>query len=148
MQDPSGKQRWEESIEQVGLVCGCVLKKDNKYLLVQEKQGKVYGLWNLPAGYVDKGETLQQAAKREAKEEVGYDVEVGELLLVVHDTAKESVKHAFRGTIIGGDLKIQTEELLDAKQLTYEEVKALKSESKIRSRIHWQAIDMVEKSDR
>lgn len=145
MQDPSGKQRWLESIEQVGLVCGCVLEKDGKYLLVQEKQGKVYGLWNLPAGYVDKGETLEEAAKREVKEECGYDVKVGELILVHHHDAKVPVKHAFNAEIIGGELKIQPEEILDAKWLTFKEIETLNDEGKIRSPWIWEAINMVEK---
>lgn len=55
---------WQESVELVGIVAGCLLMKDGKYLLVQEKRKKVHGLWNLPAGYTDKGETIQQAAVR------------------------------------------------------------------------------------
>lgn len=59
-----------------GVVAGCVIKKDGNYLLVQERQPKVYGKWNLPAGHVDKDETIEQAAVREAKEETGYEVEL------------------------------------------------------------------------
>ena len=64
-------KQWRESVEWVGIVAGCLIEKDGRYLLVQEKQPKVYGLWNLPAGYVDKGEAIRQAAIREAKEESG-----------------------------------------------------------------------------
>ena len=53
----------------VPVVAGCVIQKDGKYLLVQEKQQKVYGLWNLPAGHVDEGETFEEAAIRESQEE-------------------------------------------------------------------------------
>ena len=56
------------------VVAGVVVEKDSKYLLVQEKKELVYGLWNLPAGKVDEGETVEEAAVREAKEEVGYKV--------------------------------------------------------------------------
>jgi hypothetical protein len=35
---------WEASIERAGVVAGCLIKKDSKYLLVQEKQPKAYGL--------------------------------------------------------------------------------------------------------
>ncbi len=135
---------WRDNIELAGLVCGCVLQKDDKYLLVQEKLAKAYGLWNIPAGYVDKGETLEEAAKREAKEECGYDVEVGELILVSHDSVEESVKHAFKGTITGGELKFQTNELLDAKWLSFKEVEALNNKGKIRAKWTFEAIKIVE----
>ena len=58
-------------------VGGVVIRNDDGlYLLSHEKQPKVYGLWNLPAGWQDDGETLQQTAIREAEEEVGLDVEL------------------------------------------------------------------------
>lgn len=34
----------------VHVVAGCVIEKDGKFLLVQEKKPIAYGLWNLPAG--------------------------------------------------------------------------------------------------
>ncbi len=40
---------------------------------VQEGQGLAKGLWNLPAGHVDPGETLIEAACKEALEETGYN---------------------------------------------------------------------------
>jgi len=45
----------------IQVVAGCVLEKDGKYLLVQEKQKAAYEKWNLPAGRVDAGETVEQA---------------------------------------------------------------------------------------
>ena len=60
----------------VEVVAGVVIKKDGKYLLIQEKKPKAYMLWNFPAGKVDVGESIEQAAIREAKEESGYDVEL------------------------------------------------------------------------
>ena len=59
----------------LAVIVGCVIEKDGKYLLVQEAQEKCYGKWNLPAGHLDPNETIIDAAKREAKEETGCDVE-------------------------------------------------------------------------
>lgn len=107
------------------VIAGVVLEKDGKYLLIQEKKPDVYGTWNLPGGRVDVGETLEQAAKREAKEESGYDVEVGEELLLLHQTAEVPIIHSFAATITGGALKFPEDEALDAQWFTWEEVQQL-----------------------
>ena len=108
---------WEASVERVGIVAGCVIHRDGRYLLVQEKQEKVYGLWNLPAGYVDKGEEIEQAAVREAKEESGFDIELVRELGIFHESSKRPVKHIFEAHVTGGELKVQIDEILDVKWL-------------------------------
>lgn len=45
-----------------------------KFLLVQEKKAKTYGLWNLPTDHVDEGESLEATTIREVYEETGYRV--------------------------------------------------------------------------
>jgi len=85
----------EKEAIQVRVVAGVVIRKDDKYLLVQEKQPKAYGLWNFPAGMVDVGESLEQAAIREAKEESGYDVELIKEIEIFHTFATDVVKHAY-----------------------------------------------------
>ncbi len=116
-------------------VAGVVLKDEkDRYLLVQEKQPNAYGLWNLPAGWIDEGETLQQAAVREAKEEVGLDVELTDQkpLVSVLNKSKNRMLNSFGARIIGGQLTPQKEELLDAKWYSLEEVAELDKAGKIR----------------
>lgn len=125
--------KWEDTIEWVGMVAGCIVNKDGKFLLVQEKQQKVYGLWNLPAGHVDKGESLEAAAAREVLEETGYEVEVGKEKGLFHEHASTPVKHIFEAKIIGGELKIQEDEILDVKWLSFEEVEQLSKDNKLRA---------------
>lgn len=136
---------WEKTVEWVGIVSGCIIKKDGRYLLVQEKQKKVYGLWNIPAGYVDKGETIEQAALREVKEEAGYQVEIEQKIGVYQVKTKEPVKHIFKAHIISGQLRIQPEEILDAKWFTYKEIKKLNENGKFRSSAVFDALGKVEK---
>jgi 8-oxo-dGTP diphosphatase len=47
----------------------------------------------LPGGFVDIGETVEHAAKREAREETGLDVSLGELLGVYSDPARDPRGH-------------------------------------------------------
>mgnify|MGYP001574904334 CR=1 FL=1 len=49
----------------------CLLIKDNQVLLAMKKRGFGKGKWNGVGGKLKEGETLQQAAIREAKEEIG-----------------------------------------------------------------------------
>jgi 8-oxo-dGTP pyrophosphatase MutT (NUDIX family) len=127
------QEQWQKSVEWVGIVAGCVIKQDGKYLLVQEKQAKVYGLWNLPAGYVDKGETVEQAAVREVQEESGLQVKLGRKIGIYHEGVGRPVKHIFGADITGGELHVQEDEILAAKWLDVSEVKDLAAQGKLRA---------------
>ncbi|MCK9401602.1 MAG: NUDIX domain-containing protein [Bacteroidales bacterium] len=135
----------EKPITYAPVVAGVVIKQDGKYLLVQEKQPNAYGLWNLPAGRVDFGDTIEQTAVKEAKEETGYDVELIRKLDIFQDAANEAVKHAFEAKIVGGDLHFSEDELLDARWFTFEEIEAMKD--KLRSAWIFAGINMVEQAD-
>lgn len=114
------------------IVAGVVLEKDGNYLLVQEKQERAYGLWNLPAGKVDEGDTIEETAIKEAREETGLEVELGQKIDIYHETVKEPVKHAFRATIMGGELRFPENELLDARWFTINEITSMSEEGKLR----------------
>lgn len=118
----------EKQIQMVFMVAGVIIKKDNKYLLVQEGKGIAYKLWNFPAGKVDLGESIEEAAVREAFEEVGYKVELIKKISVHQKTANEPVKHIFEAKVIGGELKTRKGEILDAKWFSSEEIKNMENE--------------------
>jgi nucleoside triphosphatase len=57
-----------------------IVNKEGKILLV--KSHKWLDKFTLPGGHIEIGETIVEAVKREVKEEVGLDVQVGNLLLM------------------------------------------------------------------
>ncbi len=116
----------EKEAIQVTVAAGVVVKRDGKYLLVQESQKHCYGKWNFPAGTVDQGETIEEAAVREAKEESGFDVRIIRKIDIYHEKATAAVKHAFEAEIIGGELSYPKDELMGAGWFSYNEIVAMK----------------------
>lgn len=51
-----------------------VVERDGRFLLVEEVSDRSAVVLNQPAGHVEQGETLEQAAVREALEETGWEV--------------------------------------------------------------------------
>ncbi|OIV95450.1 hypothetical protein TanjilG_06912 [Lupinus angustifolius] len=58
------------------MVAGCLVEHDNKVLLCKRNIQPSHGLWTLPAGYLEIGESAVEGAIRETREEANADVEV------------------------------------------------------------------------
>jgi 8-oxo-dGTP diphosphatase len=56
-----------------------ILIKQDKILLAQRKGGWAAGMYSLVAGHIDGSETMKQAIVREAKEEIGIDIQPDQL---------------------------------------------------------------------
>ena len=61
---------------------GAVIVEDRQALVVKRGSEPLKGQWSIPGGVVELGETLREAAAREALEETGLRVEAGEVLEV------------------------------------------------------------------
>ena len=87
-----------------------IVESDEGIVLVRRRNPPLG--WALPGGFVDRGESVAQAARREAKEETGLDVELTELLGVYSDPRRDPrgfttistvfIAHA-GGRPVGGD---------------------------------------------
>lgn len=61
-------------------VVAAVIKKDGEIFTTQRGYGEFEGMWELPGGKIEPGESCEVALVREIQEELGVDVEVGELI--------------------------------------------------------------------
>lgn len=61
-------------------VVAAIIQKDNKILATQRGYGEFEGGWEFPGGKVEPGERPEDALKREIREELAIEIEVGELL--------------------------------------------------------------------
>lgn len=80
------------------------LSAENQVALVQRTMKPQIGKWCLPGGFIDQGETPQEAARREYKEETGLEVEIMGLVEVYYyeDYRGSGILVLYWGRITGG----------------------------------------------
>lgn len=130
------------------IIVGGVIKKDNKYLLVQEAQEKCRGKWNIPTGHLEPNETIFEGTKREVFEECGYNVNLTGLAHIGNRVMvdNEFLVIIFSTEIIDGDIKFDKEEILDVKWFSYDEIMQMHNELRAYDWIT-NAITAVEKNN-
>ncbi|WP_164670822.1 NUDIX hydrolase [Virgibacillus doumboii] len=97
-------------MKRVDVVYVLLFDKSNESILMVKNKGEANSYYTLPGGAVEHGETLEQAAIREVKEETGLDVEVNGILSVCEaffeKRGHQAVFFNFVGKITGGEIKI------------------------------------------
>jgi ADP-ribose pyrophosphatase YjhB (NUDIX family) len=81
------------------IVAGCVPEYGGRILLCRRAIEPRRGYWTIPAGFMENGETTQEAARRESVEEAMAEVDIGSLLAVVHVLHADQVHVMFRATL-------------------------------------------------
>jgi ADP-ribose pyrophosphatase YjhB (NUDIX family) len=96
------------------MVVGCVPEYQGSILLCRRSIEPRYGLWTVPAGFMELGESLADAAIRETWEEACARVELGALFAVV-DVVHARQVHAFFEAILPEPDFAAGEETLEAR---------------------------------
>lgn len=100
-------------------VAGVVVNNLGQWLVVKKAYSGLKGHWSLPAGFVNEGETVDEAILREIKEETGIDCVVSGLIGFRSGVIREEISDNMaifycRMMDEGQPLIIQEDELLEA----------------------------------
>lgn len=83
-----------------------IMQRGSKVLMIRRKKAPFEGCLALPGGYVEEGETAEDAARREVLEETSLEIEPIEILGVYSDPARDPRRHTmtvvFVAIVIGG----------------------------------------------
>ncbi|WP_313431561.1 NUDIX domain-containing protein [Siminovitchia terrae] len=98
-----------------------IFNEQNQVLL--QKRADV-GLWGIPSGHIEIGETVSEAAIREVKEETNLDIRIKKLIGVYSDVNSQIftypngkivhfITSCFLAEITGGELRCNSDESLE-----------------------------------
>ena len=104
------------------IVAGCVLEHEGRVLLCRRAIEPRSGWWTLPAGFMENGETMQEAAVRETFEEANARAEIDALFSCLDIPRINQVYVMFRGRLAGGGSFSPGAESLDTRLFDEAEV--------------------------
>ncbi len=109
------------------IVAQVYVKKDNKILMVQENKEGIKGKWNMPAGKLEDGESIIEAAIRETKEETNLNVSIKGLIAIQETISSlgQLVILYFLGEYVSGTIKYDKKEISDVKWMSEKEILSL-----------------------
>jgi ADP-ribose pyrophosphatase YjhB (NUDIX family) len=93
------------------MIVGCVAEWDGRILLCKRAIEPRYGLWTVPAGFLENGETTADGARRETLEEANARVEIDALFSLYNLPHINQVYMLFRGRLLDSDIGPSAETL-------------------------------------
>lgn len=103
-------------------VVAAIIVADGKVFSTQRGYGEFKDMWEFPGGKMEPGETPQQALKREIKEELATEIEVGDFIHTIeYDYPNfHLTMHCYVCSVVSGNLQLLEHEA--AKWLTKSEL--------------------------
>lgn len=93
------------------IIAGCIPEWQGKILLCRRAIEPRRGFWTVPAGFMENGEAVQDAAAREAQEEALADVEIGSLVSIINVIRAHQVHIIFRARLLDTNFGVGPESL-------------------------------------
>ena len=93
------------------MIVGCIAEWENRILLCRRAIEPRHGLWTVPAGFMENGETTAQGAVRETLEEANARVEIGPLYAMYNIPHINQVYILFRARLLDLDFSAGAETL-------------------------------------
>lgn len=131
-------------MEQVQLTSDIIIEFPDGSIVLGKRMNEPYkGMWGLPGGKMDEGETIEATAIREAKEETNLDIEITGIVGVYSQLGRDPrgryISVVYTARVIGGELKagsdateiMQTTDYMD-RQLAFDHNEILKDYLKMR----------------
>lgn len=78
-----------------------IIQKESKILLIKRKKDPFKNMMALPGGFVNEGETVEEAAKREIREETNLEIRLLDILGVYSDPNRDPRKHIMTTVFVG-----------------------------------------------
>lgn len=119
------KQEYYDSLAKKPMGSDVLFLNDKDEILLVKPNYK--NEWLFPGGTVEKGESPRESAIREVKEEIGLNIEVGQMLCMDYSKTSEgdNLKFVFFGGVLNenqiANIKLQESELTDFKFVSLEE---------------------------
>lgn len=126
---PGGDNRSRHICDQCGtihyhnpkVVAGCIAQWEDRVLMCRRAIEPRHGLWTVPAGFMENGETTYEGAMRETEEEANARVEIDDLFVTVNLPHINQVYMLFRGRLLDLDFSAG-EESLEVELMTEQQI--------------------------
>ncbi len=127
------------------LVSCSIVEIDKKIILLKRGIQPAKGKWVIPGGYVDRGEEIEAAARRETREECGIDIRIKNLLGVYSypsylEVVIVYVAEPLSGEPVAGDESIDIK-LLPPEEIPWEELAFRSTKNALRDYIRIQGVE-------
>jgi ADP-ribose pyrophosphatase YjhB (NUDIX family) len=104
-----------------------IIEKNEKIAIIRRDKEPFKDMLALPGGHMELGETIENAAKREGKEETSLDVDLIEILGVYSDPKRDPKKYSIATVFVGRPIRGELKGGDDAKEAFWMNVNEIES---------------------